>query len=495
MSSFLLDPRVRLHLDRRGGRRAAGQLVGGMLVGGQPTRVLRLGGPAAAAVARWRTGPAIPADRADGGEVHGLQVCGGDAAGTQVLGDVGGCELHGDAELRLARRLHDAGLGILRVDPGHRLDDVTVVVPVRDRADELARCLATIGQCGRLLVIDDGSCDAGPVAEVAQAAGAELLRRATNGGPAAARNTGLAAVRTPLVAFVDSDCTMPEGWLEELLPSLLAGTAVVAPRIVGAGGGSLLARFERGGGPLDLGPRAAPVRPGGRVGYLPAAVLLCRRDELGAGFDPELRVGEDVDLMWRLAEAGYQVRYVPSVVVRHQTRAGIIAWVRQRHGYGRSAALLDLRHPGALTPARLSRWSLPGLVAMSLGRWGWLAAAVIASSVGLRQRLPDVPGRTLEATRLAAEGQLLTVLGLAHALARPWLPATVGLAVGSRRARRLAVTTVAVQLLRAAPNRSRDLDPLRWALLHLADDLAYASGVWRGACAYRRPGVLLPQVR
>lgn len=458
----------------------AGQLVGGMLVGGQPTSVLRLGGPAAAAVARWRANSATPVDRTVGGQ----QLCGG-----------GGDQLRGDAELRLARRLHDAGLGILLDDPGHRVDDVTVVVPVRDRADELARCLATIGRCGRLIVVDDGSQDPGPVSQVALAAGAELLRRGTNGGPAAARNTGLAAARTPLVAFVDSDCTMPAGWLGELLPSLLPGTAMVAPRIVGAGGSSLLARFERGGGPLDLGPRAAPVRPGGRVGYLPAAVLLCRRGELGAGFDPALRVGEDVDLVWRLAAAGHQVRYQPGVVVRHQARVGIVAWVRQRHGYGRSAALLDLRHPGALPPARVSRWSLPGLAAMVLGRWGWLAATVTASTLGLRQRLPDVPDRTIEAARIATEGQLLTVLGLAQAMARPWLPVTLGLAVGSRRARRWAVATVVLQLVRAAPNRSRELDPLRWALLHLADDLAYASGVWRGAAAHRRPGVLLPQVR
>ena len=471
MSSFQLDPQARLHLDRRGDR-----LVGGMLVGGQPTRVLRLGGPAAAAVARWRPGPAFPADGAPGGDVRG-------------------CRLQGDAELRLARRLHDAGLGVLRDEPRHGLDDVTVVVPVRDRTEELARCLATVGRCGRLIVVDDGSQDPGPVADVALAAGAELLRRSSNGGPAAARNTGLAAARTPLVAFVDSDCTMPAGWLADLLPALLAGTAVVAPRIVGAGGNSLLARFERGGGPLDLGPRAAPVRPGGRVGYLPAAVLLCRRAELGAGFDPDLRVGEDVDLVWRLVEAGHQVRYEPGVVVRHQTRAGGVAWVRQRHEYGRSAALLDLRHPGTLTPARLSRWSLPGLAAMSLGRWGWLAAAVTTSALGLRQRLPDVPGRTLESARLATEGQLLSALGLAHAMARPWLPVSIGLAVGSRRARRLAVAAVAVQLLRASPTRSRELDPLRWSLLHLADDLAYASGVWRGAWAHRRPGVLLPQVR
>ena len=98
MSSFHLDPRARLHLDRRGAA-----VVGGMLVGGQPTRVLRLGGPAAAAVARWRTGAEVRDP-----EVHGARVRAVLAAGrTQPAG----CHLHGAAEQRLARRLHDAGLG------------------------------------------------------------------------------------------------------------------------------------------------------------------------------------------------------------------------------------------------------------------------------------------------------------------------------------------------------------------------------------------------
>ena len=450
VTEFRLDRRARLHVDGRGG----------LLVGGGPTRVLRLGLPAAQAVAGWRSGGAV----------------------------------RGGAELRLAQRLHDAGLGLLRDEPRYGPQDVTVVVPARDRADDLRRCLASVGPCGRLLVVDDGSLDPDAVARTAAQGGAELVRRTTNGGPAAARNTGLAAARTPLVAFVDSDCTLPAGWLEGLLPGLLPGTVVVAPRVVGAGGPSLLQRFERGGGPLDLGRQAAPVRPGSRVGYLPAAVLVCARDDLGTGFDPCLRVGEDVDLIWRLVRAGHQVRYEPGVVVRHRTRVGFGSWVRQRHEYGRSAALLDVRHPGAVTPLRWSRWSLPGLAAVASGRWGWAAVAVAASAVGLRQRLPAGAGRHAEATRLAVQGQGLTVLGLAHAVARPWLPAALVLAVTSGRVRRLTAVAVVGQLARAAPSRNRELDVLRWAVLQVADDLAYASGVWRGAIELRRPGVLLPRL-
>ena len=37
----------------------------------------------------------------------------------------------------------------------------------------------------------------------------------------------------------------------------------------------------------------------------------------GAVFDPALRVGEDVDLVWRLVAAGLAVRYDPAVEVEH----------------------------------------------------------------------------------------------------------------------------------------------------------------------------------
>ena len=52
-----------------------------------------------------------------------------------------------------------------------------------------------------------------------------------------------------------------------------------------------------------------------RVAYVPTAALLVRRAALGDGFDESLRNGEDVDLVWRLIEAGWRVRYEPAVQV------------------------------------------------------------------------------------------------------------------------------------------------------------------------------------
>jgi mycofactocin system glycosyltransferase len=412
----------------------------------------------------------------------------------------------------LAVRLHALGIGVLTAPPAHTAADVTVVVPVRDRVPDLDRCLAALAAgpaAPRLVVVDDGSRDPAAVTAVAEAHGAYVVVRGTSGGPAAARNTGLRTVTTPLVAFVDSDVVVPAGWLEGLLPELLPEVAAVAPRVVGATGRGVVAWHERGRGPLDLGPVAGPVVPYGAVGHVPAAALLCRVADLGDGFDETLRVGEDVDLAWRLVAAGRLVRYQPAVVVTHAARTSWSAALRQRHGYGRSAALLDVRHPGSVAPAAASRWTLAllgGLAAtgaaagdrrsrpgarrrarptlLAVGAVGAVTTSYAGFARQLHAELPDGPGRTEEAARLAARGIAANLASLAEGATRVWLPVLLPAGLRSRRARRLTVAVVALRLART-----------RSSPLQVAEDLAYGSGVWGGAVRHRRPRVLLPRVR
>src|SRR5690606_26633581 len=119
--------------------------------------------------------------------------------------------------------------------------------------------------------------------------------------------------------------------------------ALVAPRVrsahgdvIGTNPSRLLVDYERSHSPLDLGPRPALVRPGSRVGHVPAAALVVRRAALASigGFDTELRYGEDVDAVWRLDEAGWRCRYEPDVVVEHRPRLTWGAWAQQRYHYG-----------------------------------------------------------------------------------------------------------------------------------------------------------------
>src|ERR1019366_5132567 len=109
----------------------------------------------------------------------------------------------------------------------------------------------------------------------------------------------------------DSDCVPPDDWIADLAghfaDPLVAGGA---PRIVAPPRGPA-------GSVLDLGNRPAGVAPMTRVAYVPTAALLVRRAALGGGFDESLRYGEDVDLIWRLIEAGWRGRYEAGVGGAH----------------------------------------------------------------------------------------------------------------------------------------------------------------------------------
>ena len=93
--------------------------------------------------------------------------------------------------------------------------------------------------------------------------------------------------------------------------------------------------------------------------FVPTTALVVRRTALDAveGFDETMRFGEDVDFVWRLATAGWTVRYEPRVQVGHPGRPTTGAWLRQRFDYGTSAAPLARKHGTAVAPLAVSAWS------------------------------------------------------------------------------------------------------------------------------------------
>src|SRR5438067_1786999 len=101
------------------------------------------------------------------------------------------------------------------------------------------------------------------------------------------------------------------------------GTGSASTWLLSPGGSSTPGCSIPGLPALVLGSAGGPVQPVGRLSYVPAAALVFRREALAAmgGFDERLPFGEDVDIAWRLAEAGWVVRYDPSAQVGHQGRS------------------------------------------------------------------------------------------------------------------------------------------------------------------------------
>ncbi len=414
---------------------------GGLLVGGQPGRLLRLSPAGQRLLARLEAGEPVPG---------------------------------GEAASRFARRLVRAGLAHPRPGGGAGgagASGVTLVVPVRRDPAGLARTRAGAGPCGEVVVVGD---DHDPPR-----------------GPAAARNIGWRQAATPLVAFLDAGCEPQPGWLGPLLAHLAdPAVAAVAPRVVASAGAGVLSRYESHSSPLDMGPIPAAVRPGTRVPFVPTAALVVRRDALEGvgGFDESLRHGEDVDLVWRLHRAGWEVRYEPAVLVSHPPRPGVGPWALQRYRYGRSAAALHHRHPGALAPVVVRPRTLACLALAAAGR------PALAAATGLG-RLPLVlPWK--EALHLAGRSHLAGAGQVARATVRAWWPATALAALAWPRARLpLAGAALGPPVLAwLGAGRRRGPGLATWLCLRLADDLAYGTGLWAGCLRHRTSGPLLPRL-
>jgi mycofactocin glycosyltransferase len=438
--------------------------AGGQVVfGGSPLRALRLTRAGAEIVRGWWAGSPV--------------------------GDL----LH---ERRLARRLLDAGLAHPEPPAAGDPAQLTVVVPVRDRPAELARCLASIDRRCPIVVVDDGSEDAEATRSVAGRAGASIVRLERSRGPAAARNAGLRAARTPFVAFLDSDCVVGPGFPGRLLDHLGdQALAVAVPRIVALEphGRGALARYEANRSALDMGPREGLIRPRSAIPYAPSATMVARAAALGTGFAEELRVGEDVDLVWRLADAGWQLRYDPAVTVAHDHRVAWGPWFARRVAYNSSTAALARRHPGTVPPVTLTRGAPAFWAALALGcpaaAAGAFAIDAAALARTLHRRVPD-PLRV--AAALVARGRLQEGSQLARALTGPWLP----FLLAATAARPRAVRRVWGGLAAAGLGKwALEPMPLGSAAARVADDLARCSGIWLGCLRERRFDALLPQLR
>jgi hypothetical protein len=97
------------------------------------------------------------------------------------------------------------------------------------------------------------------------------------------------------------------------------------------------------------------------------------------------------------------------------------------------------------------------------------------------------------AGRIAGGGTLRATVPALSGLTRAWSPALV-LALLARRTRRPAAVALVVPALAAWGSGSGGLDPVRFAAAHVADDVAYGTGVWAGCLHDRTVRPLVPRI-
>lgn len=221
-----------------------------------------------------------------------------------------------------------------------------MVVPVYNGQGTIAECLDSLLALRypedriELVVVDNGSNDG--TADVLRRYGERIVRLAeTTRGPAAARNAGLRSATGDVVAFTDADCQVDPDWL----------TAVVAPLEapeVGIAGGTIRA-LPPANAVERFGEEIHDHRQVIEVFEPPYAITMnwaSRRavlEEVG-GFDESFRRCEDVDLSYRMIQAGYTLAFAPAAVVYHHNEHRLTGLFREGFAHGFHGVLTRKRH-------------------------------------------------------------------------------------------------------------------------------------------------------
>jgi glycosyltransferase involved in cell wall biosynthesis len=185
--------------------------------------------------------------------------------------------------------------------------DLSVIVPARNAEHVLGDCLRSIAWSRpREIIVVDGQSSDGTV-ELARRHGARVLSDGGRGLPAA-RLIGAEAADSPWVALVDADVVVGERDLERLLDEAQRDRYAARQaglRSVSGDGyrGQALVQHHRTGRSKDW--------------FGVVAAVFERDTLLRHGFDARFLSGEQIDLRWRVGDAGAKIGVSHETVVQH----------------------------------------------------------------------------------------------------------------------------------------------------------------------------------
>lgn len=284
---------------------------------------------------------------------------------------------------------------------------LSVVIPVRDGARDLGRCLRQIRETpdldAEVIVVDDGSGDDSAI--VAAWFGATVLRVETPRGPAAARNLGAGVATGALLVFVDADVAVHPDALPRIVARFDADPGLVAlfgsyddrpdaPGLVSRYR-NLLHHFVHQAGPFvdDL----RPVRT-----FWTGLGAIRREAFLGqGGFDPtryRRPAIEDIEFGYRITRAGGRIVLSRDVRATHLKRWSLFQTVRTDVFQRGVPWLLLMRRSGVEETdlnvdlsgrVSVAATGLAGLATLASPIWpaaGPVAVACVAAVVALNRR-------------------------------------------------------------------------------------------------------------
>ena len=309
---------------------------------------------------------------------------------------------------------------------------ITIVIPARNSARTIDECLRSVleaapAELREIIVVDNGSTDQTLDAVKRYPVRVEII---PPGFVSRSRNVGARLAKHPIVAFVDSDCAVDDGWHGAICAALQdPAVGVVGSRHDAPRNGTWVQRA------WDLA-HSRDRRPGNArdVVYVPAGNMALRAAVFAEarGFDETLETGEDPDLCARVAATCLRIVEEPRMRCTHFGEPATLAAVFRRerwHGRGTRLRYGDGRlAPIMLTSAAFGAAAIACTVATTAALAGaswWWPLAGFAATLGIPAVYAARYGKTLRHTVTLWPIYLAYFFGRASALGvvfkRGWL--------------------------------------------------------------------------
>lgn len=272
----------------------------------------------------------------------------------------------------------------------------SIIVAVFNRPDELGELLESLThQTFRdfeVVIVEDGSSISSQSVCEAYAPRLKLSYYAKpNSGPGPSRNYGCRRAAGDYFIFLDSDCTVPPGYMQAI------DMAVVDQTLDAFGGPdrehesftptqkaisySMTSLLTTGG------IRGSKVRVGGAFHPRSFNMGISRAVFNDTEGFSGMRFGEDVEFSIRMMGRGYRVALIPDAWVYHKRRTDLKKFFKQVHNSGIARINITLRHPSTLKlthffPAAFTTYlvfALAAAITQPLGQTALILPAVYAA--------------------------------------------------------------------------------------------------------------------
>ncbi|MDA0321587.1 MAG: glycosyltransferase [Verrucomicrobia bacterium] len=222
--------------------------------------------------------------------------------------------------------------------------DFSVIIPTCERPAALRRCLGSAVRLEyprdrvEVIVVNDGGSHTieNVVDEFASGATIRVYHR-ENGGPAAARNTGMGEARGRHLVFLDDDCEVSADALNELTALFRCHPdALIGARQSNALTANACAALSQ----MVLDVVYEVYNPGPEnTSFIASYFLAASADllEAAGGFDVAFRISEDRELCDRWRSLGRGIVVADNIHVRHHHDLTLKGLWRQHFAYGQGA--------------------------------------------------------------------------------------------------------------------------------------------------------------